>query len=280
MKTYRDRKRRVLGQHFLNSPGVLKKIVETVAPAADDLVVEIGPGKGALTYLLAERAGQVVAIEKDPAMLPFLQEKPVPNLTIIEGDVLDCDFAGLLAKYGRPYRRAVLAGNLPYSISTPLLFKLLEDRAGFARCVFLVQKEVAERICARPGSKAYAPLSILLQNRYAASIRFAVHAGSFSPPPRVESALVTLEARPEPSVRGAGELRFAKFLKSAFRQRRKTLWNNLAAAGRPASLLERIFPEAGLSPTIRPEQVEISGFVDLFALFERSTGKAGGPKGS
>jgi 16S rRNA (adenine1518-N6/adenine1519-N6)-dimethyltransferase len=263
MKTYRDRKRRVLGQHFLNSPGVLKKIVEAVAPAADDLVVEIGPGKGAMTFLLAERAGRVVAVEKDAEMLPFLQEKALPNLTIIEGDVLDCDFAGLLAQYGLPYRRAVLAGNLPYSISTPLLFKLLEDRAEFARCVFLVQKEVAERICARPGCKAYSPLSILLQLRYAATIRFAVHPGSFTPPPRVESALVTLDARPEPLVSIPNEQRFVKFLKSAFRQRRKTLWNNLAAAGWPAAALERAFAEHELAASIRPEQVEIAKFASL-----------------
>ena len=263
MKTYRDRKRRVLGQHFLNSPGVLKKIVEAVAPAADDLVVEIGPGKGAMTFLLAERAGRVVAIEKDSEMLPFLKEKAVPNLTIIEGDVLDCDFAGLLSTYGEPHQKAILAGNLPYSISTPLLFKLLEDRAEFARCVFLVQKEVSERICARPGCKAYSPLSILLQIRFAAAIRFAVHPGSFTPPPRVESALVTLDARPEPLVPIANEQRFVKFLKSAFRQRRKTLWNNLAAAGWPAAAMERAFAEHELAASIRPEQVEIAKFASL-----------------
>ena len=269
MKTYRDRKRRVLGQHFLKSPGVLKKIVEVVAPAPDELVLEIGPGKGALTYLLAERAGRVVAVEKDPEMLPILLEAAVPNLIVLEGDILDCDFADLLAKYGSSFRAAVLAGNLPYSISTPLLFKVLEEKAAFDRCVFLVQKEVAERICSSPGSKAYAPLGILLQIRYVAAIRFAVHPGSFSPPPRVESAVVSLERRAAPLIPIVDERRFAEFLRAAFRQRRKTLENNLLASGKPAAAIGRACESAGLSLRVRPEDVPIAGFAALFASLAR-----------
>jgi 16S rRNA (adenine1518-N6/adenine1519-N6)-dimethyltransferase len=267
MPPYRDRKRRVLGQHFLKSAGVLKKIVDAVDPRPDTLIVEIGPGRGALTFPLAEKAGKVVAVEKDAAMAAALEAKSVPGLTVLEGDILDCDLAALRARHGGSFSRAVLAGNLPYSISTPLLFKILEEPAPFERCVFLVQKEVAERITAAPGGKDYAPLSILLQLRFATDIRFAVHAGSFSPPPKVESALVSLERRPAPLYGILDERRFTEFLRGAFRQRRKTLANNLLAAGRTAKAIERACRAAGLDPKIRPEQVPIAVFAALFAVF-------------
>jgi len=265
MPIYRNRRRRVLGQHFLKSAGILKKIVEAIDPRPDTLIIEIGPGRGALTFPLAEKAGKVVAVEKDAAIAAQWKEKSVPGLTVFEGDILDCDLAALRTRHGGPFPRAVLAGNLPYSISTPLLFKILEEPAPFERCVFLVQKEVAERITAAPGAKDYAPLSILLQLRFAAEIRFAVHPGSFSPPPKVESALVSLERRPEPLFGIPDERRFADFLRGAFRQRRKTLANNLLASGRTAAAIERACGRAELDPRARPEQVPIAGFAALFA---------------
>jgi 16S rRNA (adenine1518-N6/adenine1519-N6)-dimethyltransferase len=276
MPNYRNRKRRVMGQHFLKSAGILKKIVEVIDPRPDVLVIEIGPGKGAITFLLAERAGKVVAIEKDAAMVPWLRERGVPNLTVLEGDILDCDFAALRAEHSGPLPTAVLAGNLPYSISTPLLFKVLEESAPFERCVFLVQKEVAERICASPGSKDYAPLSILLQLHYAAEIRLAVHPGSFSPPPKVESALVSLEKRPAPLFAVSDERRFAEFLRRAFHQRRKTLANNLLASGRTAAAIDEACRAAKLDPRARSEQVPIAGFAALFAAFREGVGESAG----
>jgi 16S rRNA (adenine1518-N6/adenine1519-N6)-dimethyltransferase len=267
MPIYRDRKRRVLGQHFLRSAGVLQKIVEVIDPRPDTLIIEIGPGRGALTFPLAEKAGKVVAIEKDAAMAARLGEKAVSRLAVLEGDILDCDFAALRTRHGGSFPRAVLAGNLPYSISTPLLFKILEEPAPFERCIFLVQKEVAERITAGPGTKDYAPLSILLQLRFSAEIRFPVHPGSFSPPPKVESALVSLERRPAPLFGISDERRFAEFLRGAFRQRRKTLANNLLASGRTAAAIERACRAAEIDPRARPEQVPIAGFAALFAAF-------------
>jgi 16S rRNA (adenine1518-N6/adenine1519-N6)-dimethyltransferase len=267
MKEYRNRKRRVLGQHFLASPGVLRRIIEVIDPEADAFVVEIGPGKGVLTVPLAEKAGKLVAIEKDPEMVPFLTEKAIPALTVIEGDILDVDFGHLRAEHGAGFAKATLAGNLPYSISTPLLFKVLEERSAFDRCVFLVQREVAERICAGPGTKAYAPLSILLQFHFETVLRFAVHPGSFAPPPKVESALVSLDRRPTPLFAISDERRFGEFVKSAFRQRRKTLANNLLASGRQATAIEEACRKAGIDPRDRPEQVPIAGFAALFAAF-------------
>ncbi len=267
MKEYRDRKRRLLGQHFLASPGVLRRIVEVIDPRADTFLVEIGPGKGVLTVPLAEKSGKLVAVEKDPEMVPFLREKAISALTVIEGDILDLDFARLRAEHGAGFGSATLAGNLPYSISTPLLFKVLEGRTVFDRCVFLVQKEVAERISAGPGSKIYAPLSILLQLHFEANLRFIVHPGSFSPPPKVESALVSLDRRPSPLFAISDERRFGEFVRAAFRQRRKTLANNLLASGRPEPAIAAACERAGIDPRVRPEQVPIAGFAALFAAF-------------
>jgi len=273
MPLHRSSRRRVLGQHFLNSPGILRKIVDVVDPRPETLIVEIGPGRGALTFLLAERAGKVVAVEKDRALAAGLAKQAGPRLAIIEGDILDTDIRALLAEHSGAFRRSILAGNIPYSISTPLLFKILEEPAPVDKCVFLVQREVAERIAAGPGTKDYAPLSILLQIRFAARIEFAVHPGSFSPPPKVESALVSLERRTAPVVDMGDERRFAEFLRAAFRQRRKTLANNLLASGRPAEAVERACRLAGLEPRIRPEQVPIKGFAALYASLTGDGGK-------
>ena len=151
MTAMRTRRHR-LGQHFLVSRGVLERIVGLIDPRPDDLIIEIGAGKGALTFPLAARAGRVTAIEKDPAFIPFLEQKAPSNLTIIRADVLTLNLADLGAREGPSAGRAKLVGNLPYSISSALLFKIIAERDVFQKCVFLVQKEVAERICSGPGS--------------------------------------------------------------------------------------------------------------------------------
>jgi len=270
MKKRPGRRRRILGQHFLRSPGILEKIVRVIDPGPDDLVIEIGAGRGALTFLLAEKAGSVLAIEKDAALIPFLEVRGLPNLTIIPGDVLDLDFMKLASAPGNPPERTKIVGNLPYSISSPLLFKVIEEREAFHKCVFLVQKEVAERVCARPGSKSYAPLSILLQLHFSASIALTVHPGSFSPPPRVESALIALERRAAPLHPVSDERKFLRFLQGCFQQRRKTLLNNLAAAGVPAARAEAAAAELGFEQTTRPEQVTIAQFTALFVYFQKA----------
>jgi 16S rRNA (adenine1518-N6/adenine1519-N6)-dimethyltransferase len=258
---------RRLGQHFLSDPGILNKIVRVIDPQPEDRIIEVGAGKGALTFPLAQKARAVIAIEKDPELVPFLQRRKTPNLTIIEKDVLRVNFKELVAAAASQTDPVKIVGNLPYSISTPLMFKILEEKGFFQRCVFLVQKEVAERICARPGSKKYAPLSILVHNHFSARVHCLVHAGSFSPPPRVESALISLERRASPLFEIPDERLFLKFLQEAFRHRRKILMNNLRRSGWPPDVLQTAYEELGLKRTARPEELTIAQFVRLFNFF-------------
>jgi 16S rRNA (adenine1518-N6/adenine1519-N6)-dimethyltransferase len=268
-KKIKSRIRR-LGQHFLNDPGILNKIVHVVDPQPEDQIIEVGAGKGSLTFPLAEKAGQVIAIEKDGALIPFLRAKKQDNLKIIEKDVLRVDFRELLAAGAALPGPVKLVGNLPYSISSPLLSKVLKNRELFEKCAFLVQKEVAERICAQPGSKRYAPLSILIENDFAARIHFIVHPGSFSPPPRVESALVSLTKRTHPLFRVSDDRLFLKFLQAAFRQRRKILLNNLRNSGWPAEAAQAAYSQLGLERTARPEELSLAQFVRLFEFWRQT----------
>jgi 16S rRNA (adenine1518-N6/adenine1519-N6)-dimethyltransferase len=258
------RKAKALGQHFLTSRQVLRKIVETISPEKDELIIEIGAGKGALTFPLADRAGKVIAIEKDKSLIPFLLGGNKGNLAVLQEDILRLDLRRLVAEEPTFRRRVKLAGNLPYVISSPLLFKVLENRELFSTCVFLLQKEVAARLSAKPGSKDYAPLSILFQRYYVVRLCFTVAPGSFSPPPRVQSSLVSLTRRPQTLFPVADEDRFRRFLRTSFAQRRKTLLNNLKSAPYPLALLLESFHQFSLKETVRAEQLSLGQFVDLF----------------
>ena len=260
---------RRLGQHFLNDPGILNKIVRVIDPQPEDRIIEVGAGKGALTFPLAQKAGEVIAIEKDGELIPVLQSKKPANLTIIEKDVLRVDFRELLAAGEGVPGPVKLVGNLPYSISSPLMFKVLENKGLFQKCVFLVQKEVAERICAQPGSKKYAPLSILVENVFSARVHFIVHPGSFSPPPRVESALISLATRAAPLFQISNDRLFLRLLQAAFRQRRKILLNNLRNSGWPPDAIQAACRDLGLDRTARPEELSLAQFVRLFEFFRK-----------
>jgi 16S rRNA (adenine1518-N6/adenine1519-N6)-dimethyltransferase len=264
------RRIKALGQHFLKNPLILKKIVRTIHPQKSDLVIEIGPGKGALTLPLIAKAGQVIAIEKDSSLAAFLQKKDLPNLTVLEEDILKVDFKKLYKK--DTWDTVKLVGNLPYSISSPLLFKILAEKDLFSECVFLFQKEFAERICAQPGIKKYAPLSILFQIYFSTKLHFFVPPDSFSPPPRVESALISLQKR-EKALFQLEEEVFRKFLKAAFQHRRKTLFNNLILLQYHPSSLREAFQKFGLANSLRPEQLTISQFVSLYQFLEEKPGK-------
>ena len=192
---YKSR-RQALGQHFLANEGVLRKIVAAIDPGPEDVIVEIGPGKGVLTAALAAKAGRAIAVEKDERLIPALREAMPANVEIVPGDFLRTDLRG---SWRRPAFRCPPRRNIPYLISSPLLFRVLDERLLLSDCVFLLQKEVAERVTAGPGTKSYAPLGILLQNEYEAGVAFTVAPGSFSPPPKVQSALLTLRRRPVPS---------------------------------------------------------------------------------
>jgi len=259
-------KTKALGQHFLNDRSILRKIVDILDPKKDELVIEIGAGKGALTFPLADRAGRVIAIEKDKDLIPFLLDNQRANLVVRQGDILRLDFRNLVADEAAFRGQVKLAGNLPYSISSPLLFKVLEDKELFSACVFLLQKEVAERLGAQPGSKNYAPLSILFQLHFDVRLCFTLAPGAFSPPPKVRSTLVSLEKRPRPLFEISDEDRFRRFLRTAFAQRRKTLLNNLKSAPFPPGFLKEAFHRLSLKETVRAEQLSIAQFVALFEL--------------
>ena len=258
-------RRQALGQHFLRDARLLEKIARTIDPGPEDLVIEIGPGKGALTRAVAALAGKVVAVEKDRILAESLAADKPENVEIIEGDALDESFERLIFEVAKAAPPVKIIGNLPYSISGPFLARVWEERRLFSRAAFLIQREVAERIASGPGSKDYAPLSIMLQIFFEVKILFKVAAGSFVPPPKVESAVVSLIRRETPLVAVPDEARFRKFLAGAFAQRRKTLLNNLAAMGIPAEKSRAALDSLGLIATIRSEQVGIAAWAALYA---------------
>jgi 16S rRNA (adenine1518-N6/adenine1519-N6)-dimethyltransferase len=258
---YRSR-RHALGQHFLTNEGVLRKIAGVSDPKPGDVIVEVGAGRGVLTTRLAEKAGRVIALEKDERLIPALRETMPGNVEVVHADALKVDFSAVLKKAGVPALR--LVGNIPYSISSPLLFRVLDERELLADCVFLLQKEVAERITAGPGTRSYAPLGILLRNEFDASIAFLVAPGSFSPPPKVTSALLTLRRRPVPLHPDAADEPYRAFLRAAFAERRKMLWKNLARRATPAAL-ETAYAELCLSRRARAEELSPD---TLFALHQ------------
>ena len=259
-------RRQALGQHFLHNRGILAKIIRAIDPKKDELVIEVGPGRGALTFPLAEKAGLVLAVEKDSRLIPGLQERAPANVVVLGADVLRVSFRKVLKDYPMFAPPVKLAGNIPYSISSPLLFKVLEEKALFSRCVFLLQKEFARRVCASAGSKDYARLSILVQMHFETSMLVTVSPASFSPPPRVDSALVLLQKRQAPLFDLPDPKAFGAFLQAAFGHRRKTLMNNLLAAGYERPALEAAFAQAGLDPKARAESLSIGQLVQLFNL--------------
>ncbi len=257
-------KRKTLGQHFLKERRILKNIVHIINPQDEELVIEIGAGKGALTRYLAQRGARVIAIEKDRELIPHLEALGYPKVEIINEDVLKLNFKSLSS--GKSVK---IVGNLPYSISSPILFRILEEKEVISECVFLLQKEVAERVCAEPGSKRYAPLSILIQNEFFTRLHFIVPPSCFLPPPKVDSALISLKKRKRP-LYAVDVCSFLIFLRFCFKQRRKKLLNNLKEARMfsPDLGMKEIFHKYRIEENARPEQVSLSQFVGLFKSLE------------
>ncbi len=241
---------RRLGQHFLVRQSILASIAEAACPEAGETVIEIGPGRGALTWHLVERAAQVIAIEIDPVLAQYLREKfrDSPKLEIVESDVLRAP----LDAYGP----VAVAGNLPYYITSPIVEKTLALGPLLRRAVFLVQQEVAARLAAAPGTRDYGYLSVLAQLRAEVTILFPVSRAAFRPPPKVDSAVIRLLPRPEApdSTDTAALLKFAGL---CFRQKRKTIRNNLLGAY-PKERLDAL-PETGR----RAEQLSIAELAAL-----------------
>ena len=256
-RTARIRPRRRFGQHLLHDPAVIARIVAAIDPRRGEPLVEIGPGLGALTLPLLERCGRLEVVEIDRDMIAALSARAhgVGELIVHAADALKLDFAALAA--GRQLR---VCGNLPYNISTPLLFHLLESAGCVADMHFMLQREVVARIAAVPGSHAYGRLTVMLAARVSAAHLFDVGPGAFRPAPKVQSAIVRLVPHRQPPFAIDEPVRFARVVAAAFGQRRKTLRNSLAAMVSPAG-----FTAAGIDPGRRAETLSPAEFARLAA---------------
>ena len=237
---------RRFGQHFLHRKSILDRIAEAACGEHAPRVVEIGPGKGALTESLLTRSGHVTAIEVDPHLVHYLNQKfrdeiDGGRLEVIEGDVLKTDFSG-----------AILAGNLPYYITSPILEKVFAMGDSWTRAVFLMQSEVADRLAATPGVRDFGYLSVETQVYSEPEILFRVPKEAFRPPPKVESAVVRLERRSHPGIQDP--VSFLAFVSMCFRHKRKNLRNNLAP-----------LHDAGEAGRLRAEQLSIPQLAALYA---------------
>lgn len=251
MPGHRARKR--FGQHFLTDPGVIDAILRSVHASKDDVVVEIGPGQGAITAALAASSGHLHAVELDRDLARRLRQQyeQVPNVTIHEADALAFDFSSL-------GDRLRIVGNLPYNISTPLLFHLLKTRDRIIDMHFMLQKEVVDRMAASPGSKAYGRLGIMLGCHLNIESLFDVDRSAFDPPPEVTSAVVRLDPLPAGTFDIANEALLSKIVTHAFMKRRKTIRNSLKEIVDDAD-----FAAVGIESGLRAEQISISKFIEL-----------------
>ncbi|HTP39462.1 MAG TPA: 16S rRNA (adenine(1518)-N(6)/adenine(1519)-N(6))-dimethyltransferase RsmA [Steroidobacteraceae bacterium] len=244
--------RKRFGQHFLHDPSVIQRIVAAIAPRRGEALVEIGPGPGVLTQPLLAACGRLDAIEIDRDLAATLRERhESQGLVLHVGDVLRFDWARLAAERGQRLR---VVGNLPYNISTPLLFGLLGQSAHLADLCFMMQKEVVARIVAAPDTEHYGRLGVMLAPRVRSEWLFDVGPGAFRPPPRVWSSVLSMSVLPDPPAWSLGEP-YAAVVSAAFGQRRKTLRNALAAL-LPASAIEA----AGVDPGARAEQLAPADF--------------------
>ena len=263
MSGFTEPAKKHLGQNFLHDHGVIANIVLAINPQPGDAIVEIGPGQGALTFPLLKKHGALTAIEFDRDLHAPLQAAAQAHgtLHLIEGDVLGVDFSALAAQRGDAHGQIRLVGNLPYNLSSPILFHALDHAAAIRDMHFMLQKEVVERMAAGPGSKVYGRLSVMLQAYCAVTPLFIVPPGAFKPAPKVDSAVVRLVPKPQAAIGVAYPPSFANVVRAAFGQRRKTLRNALQGVADSAHI-----EAAGLRPDARAEQVEVAGFVRLANL--------------
>lgn len=252
-----------LGQNFLCDEGVVERIADSAGVTADDCVLEIGPGMGALTRALAHRARRVVAVEIDSGLIPVLQDTlaDYDNVTVVHGDFLKADLGELHQTLGGGSFR--VAANLPYYITTPIILRLLESGLPVLSMSFLVQKEVAERMAAKPGTKNYGSLSIAVQYYADVQVVLRVPPACFLPAPSVDSVVVRMDVRP-PVVQVRSQEDFFRITRAAFAMRRKTLANNLASGlSLNRAQAEDLIAQAGLSPSVRGEALSLEEFARL-----------------
>ncbi|MGD0802078.1 MAG: 16S rRNA (adenine(1518)-N(6)/adenine(1519)-N(6))-dimethyltransferase RsmA [Terracidiphilus sp.] len=256
-----------LGQNFLVDSGAIQRIAASIGDLTGRTVVEIGPGRGAITGTLAARASHVLAVELDPLLAAALRVEflldPEGRVTVFEEDALRFDFAAASAEAGE---RLLVVGNLPYGITSQILLKLAASHAALDRAVLMVQREVGDRVTAQPGSRDYGLLSVTVQMYGPAERLFTLPPESFSPPPEVHSTVFRWRFAPRFAELGVEETSFLRFVRQCFHQKRKTLANNLRAAGLPPAAVAAALTEAAINPMARAEALSIDNFAALWRV--------------
>lgn len=270
LQKYQFHFQKKFGQNFLIDTSVLERIIAAAEISSEDCVLEIGPGIGTMTQYLAENAGSVIAVEIDKALIPILEETlaPYENVTVIQGDILKLDIRELAEKYaaGKPLK---VVANLPYYITTPIIMGLFEKDIPLSGITVMVQKEVAERMQAKPGTKDYGALSLAVQYYAEPRIAANVPPNCFMPRPTVGSAVIHLKCLEIPPVKVKDEKFMFDLIRAAFNQRRKMLPNALMGAGIPGLTKENIakaLSEIGIPETIRGEKLSLKDFASLSNL--------------
>jgi 16S rRNA (adenine1518-N6/adenine1519-N6)-dimethyltransferase len=276
LKKYGIMLKKSLGQNFLVDPNILRNIVAAANLNSSKGALEIGPGIGALTQYLAESAGRVVAVEIDRRLFPILEETlaPYPHVQLIHGDILKVDLDELFRQHFHGVSQVSVVANLPYYVTTPIVMKLLEARLPLQHIVVMVQKEVAERMGAAPGTKQYGSLSVAVQYYCEPQVVAIVPSTVFIPRPDVDSAVIRLTVRSKPPVEVQDELFFFEVMQASFAQRRKTLWNNmLSKFGKEhKEQIARAFHRSDIDPVRRGETLSIAEFAMLAEMIQQEIG--------
>ncbi|MGB8478982.1 MAG: 16S rRNA (adenine(1518)-N(6)/adenine(1519)-N(6))-dimethyltransferase RsmA [Acidobacteriaceae bacterium] len=263
-----SQKKPKLGQNFLTDPNARQRIVEALGDISSSTVLEIGPGRGALTDLLATRAQQLIAVELDRALAPRLTEiwKSASHVAILQADILELDLARVRAMTGTAGDApVVVVGNLPYYITSDILLHLFAQAASISRAIVMVQEEVANRLAATAGTSAYGVLSATAQMHGHVEKLFSLPPEAFTPAPGVSSAVVRLDMHPRFQELQVERTAFMRFLQLCFRQKRKTLVNNLKSTGiAQAADIQAVIVEAGLNPDVRAEAVSLEAMASIF----------------
>ncbi|OEG00283.1 16S rRNA (adenine(1518)-N(6)/adenine(1519)-N(6))-dimethyltransferase [Vulcanibacillus modesticaldus] len=274
IKKYNFAFKKSLGQNFLVDPNILDKIADSADINDSTGVIEIGPGIGALTQKLAERAGKVVAIEIDQRLIPILNETlaEYQNIKVINADVLKTSIDSIIKNELSGFSSIKVVANLPYYVTSPILIKILTEKTKVDSITVMIQKEVAERITAKPGGKDYGSLTVLVNYYAEANIIFSVPSTVFIPKPNVDSAVIQLKVRKNPPIKIVDEEFFFKVVRVAFQHRRKTLFNNLIHGliekGKKQQL-EQLFSEINIDPKRRAETFNLDEFAILTNYLEK-----------
>lgn len=271
MEKYGIHTKKSFGQNFLTDLNVLNNIVTAANITKDDNVIEIGPGIGALTEQLAQAAGEVLALEIDTDLIPVLNEvlAPYDNVTVLNQDVLQANLPALIQEqFTDPTKPVKVVANLPYYITSPILMNLLASPVDWAAICVMMQKEVAQRLTAAPGTKQYGALTLAIEYQMDAKIAFDVSRRVFVPSPNVDSAIVVLTPRKQPlTVQPFDKQKLFGFIRGCFAHRRKSLWNNLQGVigKQPATKdkMTAVLDQLGISPQIRPERLTLDQFIAL-----------------